>query len=670
MQMNSHDMLDNGSQAGEAMHEPSDNSLCFKELTISSLLDAVSCGVAIVDAGGRVVEANRLFCEMVSVDWDDIIGMSVDGFHHGSVFQRAAELSERFRTDRTSRPYVLQRPMGQAEVELHIRPVYQAETYAGMVLSVVDITEPVRLRQKAEASDRAKGTFLSNLSSEMITPLESIGGLIDAAMESPLSDEQRETLTAVRDQAGWLRTNVGQLMDFTKLETGRIDIQAMEFNVRDEVKSAVSVLSIEAEQKGLEVLCSIHPDVPEFVVSDARHLHKIVANLLSNAIRFTERGHVIVSIGLDSRKDDDCTMHLAVTDTGIGIPPDRQQRIFGAFVRSESAGSRRGGIGLRLSIVAQLVEMLNGRIWVESEVGKGTTFHVSIGMKLVKSTSAPSPVLTGLNAIIVDDNPIGRKVLETLCRSAGMRTQVFASADVVLANLATLRKESAEAVWFVDVELAGVSGLDLVRTLRSGGDPVKAIVMMLMPSEMEHHVTACQELGVPYVRKPVFRADLVDAALQAIGRRQVVVRKRADDEEEVSPDEPPVQARVLQVILAEDNAVNRKFTARMLEHRGHKVVALPDGKEVLETVKKGNIDIILMDIEMPEVDGVTATRQVREWERANGGHVPIIAMTGRDAADDRKQCIAAGMDEHLTKPVSPDDLFETISRRVPGFQKA
>jgi CheY-like chemotaxis protein len=224
-------------------------------------------------------------------------------------------------------------------------------------------------------------------------------------------------------------------------------------------------------------------------------------------------------------------------------------------------------------------------------------------------------------------------------------------------------------VWFVDVEMPGSDGLELVRQLRSDG-VAKAVVMMLMPSEMEHQVSACQELAVPYIRKPAFRADVIDAALQAIGHRQVVLRKRADDDvDEISPDEPPVQTRVLHVVLAEDNAVNRKFTARMLEHHGHKVTPLPDGKDVLEAVKKGNVDIILMDIEMPEVDGMTATKQVRDWERTNGGHVPIIAMTGRDAADDRTLCIEAGMDEHLTKPVSPDDLFETIARRVPGFRK-
>src|SRR5579872_3010721 len=525
-------------------------------------------------------------------------------------------------------------------------------------------------KEAAEEATRSKSEFLANMSHEIRTPLNGVIGMLELTKQTELTHEQREFLGMAGDSANALLAVINDILDFSKVEAGKLEIDSVEFDLEETVGEAIRTVALRAHQKQLEVTCSLAPELPHFLMGDSARLKQILINLLGNAVKFTENGEVGLLVEATEQTGREMKLRFSVFDTGMGIAADKQQIIFDAFSQADSSATRRfGGTGLGLAICTRMIALMGGKITVESRMGKGSTFTFSAVFKIPAERisnriAEHDPQLRGVPVLVVDDNATNCQILERMLSSWGMAPVTASSAkDGLQIILAAARKGVPLPLILVDCRMPEPGGFELVEEISAQPNLAPAILMMLTADDYHGTAHRCRELGITaYLLKPLRPSDLLSTI------RRLLLHVAPSAVVPASEREAQQPQKSLRILLAEDNAINQRLAVRLLEKLWHKVVVAQTGAEALARLREQAFDLVLMDVQMPEMDGLSATAAIRQGERNSASHLPIIAMTAHALKGDRERCLAAGMDGYISKPISQAELIKVINETLSNIQ--
>jgi two-component system, sensor histidine kinase and response regulator len=658
-----------------------------------AILESAQDSIITIDHDGRVLEYNPAAEQTFGYRRDDVLGQPINElilppadrecFHRE--LKRCCETGESDIVGKRTE-VVAQRSNGtEFPVELAIsaitlsqQPIFSAY--------LRDLTESKRAEEElrcaketAEDANRLKSEFLANMSHEIRTPMNGIMGMTDLTLDTELKPEQREYLRLVKSSADSLLHILNDILDFSKIEAGKIELDPVPFKLQEVVADVMKSLSMRAHDKGLELTYRISPAAPNHLSGDALRLRQIIVNLVNNAIKFTDAGEVSVDVALDDsdvaneeqEEQDVVRLRFSVRDTGMGIPPDSQGRVFDAFTQADGTTTRRfGGTGLGLTISKRLSVLMGGRMWLESEVGKGSTFHFTACFRLQSDPEVnperPEVSLNDMRVLVVDDNTTNRLILEETTSRWRMRPTSVGSGREALAEMRqAVAANDPFRIVLLDVMMPEMDGFTVAEQIRSESELVDTTIIVLSSLDSRGGAERCESLGVAkYLLKPVRTSELLEAIIASACNLPSVVKKPTN------PTTPEADQGIWQILLAEDNVVNQCVAARVLEKHGHTVVVVNNGKEALVALSCQKFDLVLMDVQMPEMDGIEATAVIRQDEQRSGGHIPIIAMTAHAMKGDRERFLEAGMDDYVSKPFNGNELFAILNRLAPHNAQA
>jgi two-component system, sensor histidine kinase and response regulator len=636
---------------------------------LRTLIECLDAGVVFADQNDVITEINSKFVELFGTNRSEVLGKTIWDIHEKlRPLDHVRDIISQFKKGNSRDPVSIDRKLQDRNLSMHVQPIFEENTYKGAILSVLDVSDFVRAKEQTEQANRAKGQFLANMSHEIRTPLNGIVGMAQLALATSLNDQQREYIESIKVSSQDLISIINDILDFSKIEAGKMSLFSAPFSLRDSVSKVVSNMAVQAQAKGLELLYDIESDTPDQLIGDSGRLRQILINLLGNAIKFTEHGEVLVSVKAELLPDSKVKLYFAVRDTGVGIPQEKLSTIFQAFEQVDSSSTRRfGGTGLGLAVSSQLCQMMGGKIWVQSQLNEGSVFYFSVIMgfkplqKALDSQSpAPNP-LKGLSVLVVVNNATSLRLLEKALTKAGM---IFQSANDGLGAMSLLSscKEKDEIFDFVliDMTLPDVTGTELAAEIKNWAVALQTKIMLFVPKDFTPEGKNLHKLNiVGLVSKPTGPDELINALLKASSS---YLTGESGLDNKVKPNHSEEYSRNLEILVAEDNLINQKLATYMLANLGHKVVIAANGQEAFDKFRAGHFDVILMDVQMPVMDGFEATRLIRAAEKESERHTPIIALTAHAMKGDRERCLESGMDDYISKPINHKELLDALTR--------